>query len=209
MRGLLLGVSGLVATLLLPLLLIGALLGSLSSTPTDAAPDLATSVADLPVPAAFTGSDTDCTATDPTGGRCLTPATRHAYDEIVRAFGPPGRGQPIRSAGCWDAHAWNPTSDHPKGKACDFTIGTAGQFPTNAQRVHGWQVATWLKDNATALDVAYVIWDGQIWSARQSSAGWRRYTGGGVYDASTPTGGHFDHVHERFNGKWSSGARSP
>ena len=25
--------------------------------------------------------------------------------------------------------------------------------------------------------------------------GWRPYTGGGIYDASGPTKGHYDHVH--------------
>ena len=206
MRALLLGVSGLVATLLLPLLLIGALLGSPPSTPTDAGtgagPDLAASVADLPVPAPFTGVDTDCTATDPTGGRCLTPATRHAHDELVRVFGPPGPGQPIRSAGCWDPHAWNPRSDHPRGRACDYFPTTAGTFPDGADLANGWKLAEWLRAHADVLDVKYLIWQGRFWSPTTPDlGGWGRpYTGGGVYDATDATGGHYDHIHLSVDG---------
>ncbi|MGQ7296942.1 hypothetical protein [Quadrisphaera sp. KR29] len=101
---------------------------------------------------------------------------------------------------CWDAHAWNPTSDHPQGKACDFTIGTAGRLPGAADRAHGWEIANWLTANAAPLNVAYVIWDGRIWSAGRASEGWREYEGGGIYDVSTPTGGHYDHVHVSVDG---------
>ncbi len=157
-----------------------------------------TTNADLPTaPTAPDDRSSGCTAPDPTGGRCLTPATRHAYDEILRAFGPPGPGATVRSAGCWDAHAWNPTSDHPRGRACDFFPTAAGQRPQGEELRAGWRLANWLRTNASTLGVSYVIWQGRIWSPGDpDDDGWGRpYTGGGVYDPGAVTGGHFDHVH--------------
>ncbi|WP_300014478.1 hypothetical protein [Pseudonocardia sp.] len=155
------------------------------------------SVEDLPAPTPFDGLSALCTADDPTGGRCLTPATRHAHDEIVRAFGPPRPGEPIRSAGCWDEHAWNPDSDHPRGQACDYFPDAAGQFPQGEELQNGWRLATWLRTHAVALKVKYLIWQGRFWSPDTPDAnGWGRpYTGGGVYDPADATGGHYDHVH--------------
>ncbi len=155
------------------------------------------SVEDLPAPTPFEGPSSLCTADDPTGGRCLTPATRHAHDEIVRAFGPPGPDAPIRSAGCWDEHAWNPDSDHPRGQACDYFPATAGQFPQGQELQNGWRLATWLRTHAAALRVDYLIWQGRFWSPdTPDTDGWGRpYTGGGVYDPADATGGHYDHIH--------------
>lgn len=141
------------------------------------------------VAAPFRGASVGCTEPDPTNrDGCLTPATAWLYVQLEQHFGK----QPTA---CWDHHEWNPTSDHPRGKACDVTIGRAGAFPNAADRAHGWEVADWLCANASALDVAYVIWDGKIWSTSRDAEGWRTYTGGGVYDVTTATGGHYDHVH--------------
>lgn len=136
----------------------------------------------------FSGADgyTD----DPTSSGHITRRMLHIYDEVQRAFG----GWPW-GVGCWDPHAWNPTSDHPKGKACDFAVGRIGVFPVAARRAKGWQLAHWLQANARVLGITYVIWDGRIWSTARSAEGWRLYSGGGIYDPRTPTGGHFDHVH--------------
>lgn len=153
--------------------------------------------ADPPAPSAPDDRRTGCTAPDPTGGRCLTPTTRHAYDEIARAFGPPGPGSALRSAGCWNAHAWNPTSDHPRGRACDFFPTTAGHRPQGDELQAGWRLADWLRTNARLLGVSYIIWQGRIWSPGDpDDNGWGRpYSGGGVYDAADVTGGHYDHIH--------------
>lgn len=196
MRALLAGAGGLTAALLIPLLLIAALLGSLPAA-TTGGDVTAAQIGDLTTPAAYVGASTGCTSTDPTGGRCLTPATRHAHDELTRAFGPPGPNSAIRSAGCWDAHAWNPTSDHPLGRACDYFPGRAGTFPQGQELQNGWRMANWLRAHADTLKVKYIIWQGRIWSAGGSDLeGWGRpYTGGGVYDATDATGGHFDHIH--------------
>jgi hypothetical protein len=106
----------------------------------------------------------------------------------------------IRSAGCWDAHAWNPSSDHSKGKACDFFPGRAGRFASGAALAGGWQLAQWFRENAAALRVRYVIWQGRYWDPSSGDkGGWgTRYDGGGIYHLADPTGGHYDHVHVSF-----------
>ena len=135
------------------------------------------------VPAAFTGPSDGATVPDPTGtGGKLTPAAAAMYAAVNAAF-------PVRSASCWDAHLWNPTSDHPLGKACDIYYGPAGVFPSEAERQRGWDVANWIVANAAALNVKYVIWDGQFWQGS-----WGPYSSG-IYDVTDPVGGHFDHLH--------------
>jgi hypothetical protein len=96
------------------------------------------------------------------------------------------------SLGCWDAHLWNPTSDHPKGRACDLFVG--GDSRRSAPvKAAGDRIANWAIQSAATTGVHYVIWYGKIWSARTGQ--WKTYNGGGVYDTSNPTGGHYDHVH--------------
>jgi hypothetical protein len=176
------------------------LVGAAMSTPILAALPEPTAPAELAAPAGypatlpappvpFTGASSGCTVVDPTGtGGCVTPATAWLLAQVEAAFGQ-------LPTSCWDAHAWNPDSDHPRGRGCDVTFGRLGSFPdaTDAQR--GWLLAEWLRANAEALHVAYVIWGGRIWSVSRDEQGWRPYTGGGVYDPTDATGGHYDHVH--------------
>ncbi|MDD9369495.1 MAG: hypothetical protein PV358_05220 [Acidimicrobiales bacterium] len=147
-------------------------------------------VTDGTLPAApwpYVGSGGGCVVDDPTTTGCLTPAAAHLYEQVGIAFGPWRWG-----VSCWDAHAWNPSSDHPKGKACDYTVGGIGQHPSDDDKAVGWRLADWLTTYAAPLRVRYVIWQGQIW---QPARGWRPYNGGGVYDPADPTGGHYDHLH--------------
>jgi hypothetical protein len=151
-------------------------------------------------PAAWTGGATGCTRPDPTSKGCLTGAAQHGLEAVESAFGDP-KGPVIRSAGCWDKHAWNPRSDHPRGRACDLFATTAGHFAAGADLDNGWRMANWLRRNAGVLDVKYLIWQGRYWApgVADQDGGWgRRYTGGGVYDVRDPTGGHYDHVHVSF-----------
>ncbi len=152
-----------------------------------------------PVPAGITpvgdaaapwaGGAGDCTVPDPTGtGGCVTPATAWLLGQVAGVF----PGLPVS---CWDAHAWNPDSDHPQGRGCDYTFGVMGSFPGPQDTAFGWSVAEWLRTNADPLRVDYVIWQGRIWSSSRPDEGWRPYTGGGVYDPRDPTGGHYDHIH--------------
>jgi len=173
------------------ILLLGGAMGDLPpASPTSVTGAPAAFPADMPAaPAPFTGTTNGCTVSDPTGtGGCLTPATAWMLNQVTALFGPlPGS--------CWDAHAWNPTSDHPDGRACDFTFGRVGAFPDAADTERGWVLASWLQLNAGALQVDYLIWAGRIWSLARAGDGWRPYNGGGMYDPTDPTGGHYNHVH--------------
>jgi hypothetical protein len=127
-----------------------------------------------------------CSVADPTGtGGCVTPRTAHLVARLRAAYGP----LPIW---CWAPRPANPTSDHPRGRACDITYGAIGRFPTATERNAGWTVARWMVTNAEPLGIAYIIWDGLIWAP---STGWRAYTGAGIYNPRHPTGGHYDHIH--------------
>lgn len=141
-------------------------------------------------PAPYTQPDDGCTRPDPSGVGCITPRTEWALKEVDAAF-----GDVLKAVGCWDEHAWNPKSDHPRGKGCDYYVGPAGKFADEADQKTGWLIAWWLRMNKDALGVKYVIWQGTIWSAKRDDEGWRPYNGGGVYDPKDPVGGHFDHIH--------------
>ncbi|WP_286268176.1 M23 family metallopeptidase [Brooklawnia propionicigenes] len=134
-----------------------------------------------------------CSLPDPTqptlDGACVTPRTATILAQIE------AMGFEHDGLYCWDEHEWNPSSDHPRGAACDWTFGAYGHFPSDAERASGDRLADWLVANAETWAVKYVIWQGRIWTAARADDGWRPYTGGGVYDPSDPSGGHFDHVH--------------
>jgi hypothetical protein len=126
------------------------------------------------------------TVTDPTGtGGMVTPRTAAWVAQARKTLG-------ALSMSCWDAHAWNPTSDHPRGKACDMMVGADSRRSATA-RALGDRIANWTVQTAGQTGVHYVIWYGRIWSARRGT--WEPYNGGGVYNPSDATGGHFDHVH--------------
>lgn len=172
--------------------------------PTGPAPSPTSRAAEPPAglldPRAWTGGATGCTLPDPTGGRCVTGATRHGLGEVSAAFDGWTGGPVIRSAGCWDRHVWNPRSDHPQGRACDLFATKPGRFADGNELDDGWRIARWFRDHARSLRVKYVIWQGRYWDPRIADQdGWgRRYSGGGVYDVRDATGGHYDHVHVSF-----------
>lgn len=96
---------------------------------------------------------------------------------------------------CWDAHAWNPSSDHPLGRACDFTQ----DYRTSDGVARGWRQANWYVANQAALGVNYVIWQNSIWTAGSPRA-WVPYQSS-VYGCPNPaniTGCHMDHIHVSF-----------
>lgn len=124
--------------------------------------------------------------TDPTGtGGLVTQRTAAWVAQARSALSDPPMS-------CWDAHVWNPTSDHPKGKACDVFVGGDARRSA-AGRAKGDSIANWTIQTAATTGVRYVIWYGKIWSARTGE--WKPYNGGGVYNPSDATGGHYDHVH--------------
>ncbi|MFG1924599.1 hypothetical protein [Cryptosporangium sp. NPDC048952] len=140
-------------------------------------------------PAPYVSGTAGCVIPDPSGtGGCVTAPTAWLMGQVRLRFGD-------LKAQCWDEHAWNPTSDHPLGRACDYVIGKTGAFAEGDDVARGWLLARWFRVNAIALRVHYVIWQGRIWSWEHHEQSWRPYLGAGVYDVSTPDGGHYDHVH--------------
>ncbi len=124
---------------------------------------------------------------DPTTGRgCLTPRMLNIATQLM------AQGWNIS---CWDEHAWNPNSDHPHGRACDVFPGRGGVLPGLDQKTRGDALAASLRASATQTGLSYLIWYGKQWSVNRADDGWRPYSGGGVYDPASITGGHFDHVH--------------
>lgn len=54
----------------------------------------------------------------------------------------------------------------------------------------GWEVARWVRDNASSLGVVEVIYSQKIWTKQRSGDGWRSMSSRG-----NATANHFDHVH--------------
>lgn len=70
--------------------------------------------------------------------------------------------------------------DHPLGKAVDIMVSGA----------RGWEIAEFVRANASALGVSYVIYSQKIWSVERSGEGWRSMPNRG-----SATANHYDHVH--------------
>ena len=136
-------------------------------------------------PDPFPGDNPDELVDDPTTDGQITAGMLHLYQQTSAVF-------PESSWACYSPRPGQ-ASDHPLGRACDLTFGNAiGKYPTPAQSEYGWQVTNWLIEHAETLDVAYLIWEGQIWTP---GSGWRDYNGGGMHDPDDVTGGHWDHLH--------------
>nr|WP_246086986.1 peptidoglycan DD-metalloendopeptidase family protein [Nocardioides humi] len=125
---------------------------------------------------------------DPTSTGQITARLLNLYIQASAAF-------PDTGWACWSERPGT-TSEHPLGRACDITFGNAiGHYPTPAQLEAGWALTDWMKNNAEALGVEYLIWQGKVWSVARSGEGWRPYNGGGAHDPDNVTGGHYDHLH--------------
>jgi hypothetical protein len=123
-----------------------------------------------------------CSVRDPTPtGRCVSPRTLHAYNE-VRLAGYTRYTSCFRGGG---------GGEHPLGKACDFSVFSTGTFVGSGAggeaKTYGDKLAGWFVANASRLGVLYVIWYQQIW---HPGTGWRSY--GGCCD---PASRHTNHVH--------------
>jgi len=122
-----------------------------------------------------------CSVKDPTPtGGCITPRTRHAYEESrLAGF--------TRFTSCYRPGSFG---EHPKGRACDYSSSVSGfqdARATGADKAYGDRLAGWLIANASRLGVLYVIWYKQVWFPDR---GWRSYSGDG-----SPAGDHYNHVH--------------
>lgn len=70
--------------------------------------------------------------------------------------------------------------EHGQGLAVDIMV--SGE--------RGWEVAEFVRANASALGVNYAIYSQKIWSVQRSGEGWR-----GMSDRGSTTANHYDHVH--------------
>ncbi len=120
-----------------------------------------------------------------TPGPCgLSPATDYAKHLVTELFAISDIG------GCaYSGHVEN--SDHfPDGNgqahAIDVMVGSNSAL--------GWQVATWAADNAVALHVKYVIFQGQVIDVREPSPAWHACRD----PSSSCAVEHFQHLHLSF-----------
>lgn len=70
--------------------------------------------------------------------------------------------------------------NHGTGQALDIMV--SGQ--------RGWQIAEYMRANASSLGVTEVIYEQKIWTTQRSSEGWRSMS-----DRGSATANHYDHVH--------------
>jgi uncharacterized protein YraI len=71
-------------------------------------------------------------------------------------------------------------SYHGSGRAIDIMV--SGSL--------GWDVANWLRANASSLGISEIIYSQQIWTVQRGGEGWR-----GMSDRGSATANHYDHVH--------------
>ena len=132
------------------------------------------------------GSDADDEA-DELGDSGLTARAEVVRQQVVESFGDQTLGG-FAPGGVRDGHI--PGSAHYDGRAVDIFYRPI----SSANKTRGWAVAQYLVAHAERLDVATVIFDDRIWTARRSAQGWRDY------DAPDRAGDrrileHRDHVH--------------
>jgi hypothetical protein len=120
-------------------------------------------------------SPESCNVDDPTTGGCITARTLHMYKEVKKA-------KFNRFVGC---HRNGGPFEHPKGRACDWSLQKSGFSPWHNQdtREYGNNLMAFLVRNADRLGILYVIWNRQIWFP---ATGWKSYSG---------PSNHTDHVH--------------
>jgi len=69
---------------------------------------------------------------------------------------------------------------HGSGRAVDIMISGST----------GWDVAYWLRANASQLGITEIIYSQRIWTTQRAGEGWR-----GMSDRGSTTANHYDHVH--------------
>jgi hypothetical protein len=121
------------------------------------------------------------------GSKGLTPRAAGAMAAVVKAFGDQSVGG-FAPGGVESGPMTG--SAHYSGRAVDVFYRPISKDKTR----EGWATAHWIVANAERLEIATVIYDGKIWTARRSGQGWRDYVppSGSTAD---PTLMHRDHVH--------------
>lgn len=77
-------------------------------------------------------------------------------------------------------HGLAPRGDHSTGRSLDIMV--AGK--------QGLLIRDWLRANASALKIDYIIFEQRIWSVARSREGWRK-----MENRGSPTANHMDHIH--------------
>ncbi|BBE21881.1 hypothetical protein MN0502_07640 [Arthrobacter sp. MN05-02] len=115
----------------------------------------------------------------------LTPRAEQVRTAMTEVFGNQSLGG-FAPGGVGQGHGEEST--HYDGRAIDVFFRPV----TEENRREGWMLSHWLVAHAEDLDVQYVIFDDQFWSARIPRGQWH------PYDAPAPANDilrHLDHVH--------------
>ncbi len=108
----------------------------------------------------------DCTAAPPSG---VTDSALAVYEAVCSRF------PTITTYG-----GWRGDGEHSTGQAVDIMV--SGEL--------GWQVAEYLRANASTFGLYDIIYSQKIWTAERSAEGWRWMS-----DRGSSTANHYDHVH--------------
>ncbi|MBG6190010.1 hypothetical protein IWX64_000944 [Arthrobacter sp. CAN_A212] len=115
----------------------------------------------------------------------LTPRAEQVRIAMAEVFGDQSLGG-FAPGGVGQGHGGEST--HYDGRAIDVFFRPV----TEDNRRQGWILSHWLVAHAADLDIQYVIFDDEFWSARLARGGWH------YYDAPAPGNEilrHLDHVH--------------
>ncbi|GAA4919809.1 hypothetical protein GCM10023405_49470 [Streptomonospora salina] len=115
----------------------------------------------------------------------LTPRAQALLDSAGEVFGTMSVGG-YETGGVSSGHGED--SAHYDGRAVDVFYRPVSE----ENRREGWLLAHWLVAHAEQLHVAHVIFDDEIWSARDPRGGWQPYEAG---DPDNAILRHLDHVH--------------
>lgn len=136
------------------------------------------------------GYGTPSSASDRLGSQGLTARAELIREDLRGHF----RSMPLGGYAPGGVHSGHmPGSAHYEGRAID-----AFSRPISAQnKVRGWALAQYLVARAERFDIATVIFDGRIWTARRADEGWRPYVvaARGRSRATVQILEHRDHVH--------------
>lgn len=123
------------------------------------------------------------------GDNGLTPRAEAVRREAVAVFGELSLGG-FAPGGVSGGHMEGST--HYDGRAVDIFFRPV----TEASKVRGWAVASYLAAQAERLQIQTIIFDDRIWTARRADEGWRDYDAPRNDDPATQAIlEHRDHIH--------------
>ena len=124
-----------------------------------------------------TSSGTTAPAAPSTGGVCTNGTSVSGAPGVIEVHQAVCANWPsITSYGTYRADS----GDHGSGRAIDIMVSGAT----------GWEIAEFVRANASQFGVSYVIYSQKIWSVDRAGEGWRY-----MEDRGSATANHYDHVH--------------